>query len=69
MALMGAIVELSDPEWKRIEHLFDPAGRRGAPARYPRRLMVEAMLFLARTGSPWRYLPDHYPPWPAVWQQ
>jgi len=66
---MGAIVELSDPEWKRIEHLFDPTGRRGAPARYGRRDMVEAMLFLARTGCQWRYLPTHYPPWPAVWQQ
>jgi putative transposase len=66
---MGAIVELSDLEWKRIEHLFDPAGRRGAPARYARREMVEAMLFLARTGCQWRYLPTHYPPWPAVWQQ
>jgi transposase len=69
MTLMGAVVELSDPEWKWIEHLFDPAGRRGAPARYPRRRMVDAMLCLARTGSPWRYLPDHNPPWPAVWRQ
>jgi transposase len=66
---MGAVVELSDPEWKRIEHLFDPAGRRGAPARHTRRDMVEAMLFLARTGCQWRYLPTHYPLWSAVWQQ
>jgi transposase len=31
--------------------------------------MVEAILFLARTGIQWRYLPDRYPPWEAVWQQ
>jgi hypothetical protein len=28
----------------------DPDGRRGAPDLYPRRLMVEAMLWMARTG-------------------
>lgn len=31
--------------------------------------MVEAILFLARTGCQWRYLPTSYPPWEAVWQQ
>jgi len=27
------------------------------------------ILFLARTGCQWRYLPAAYPPWEAVWQQ
>ena len=31
--------------------------------------MVDAILFLARTGCQWRYLPACYPPWEAVWQQ
>lgn len=31
--------------------------------------MGEAILFLARTGCQWRYLPDRYPPWSAVWQR
>ena len=66
---MGVIIALTDPEWAEVEDLFDPGGRRGAPPRYPRREMVEAILFLARTGCQWRYLPDHYPPWEAVWQQ
>lgn len=66
---MAAIIELTNHEWSLVEDLFDPAGRRGIPARYPRRSMVEAILFLARTGCQWRYLPDHYPPWAAVWQQ
>jgi putative transposase len=66
---MGATIELEDAEWARIKDLFDPPGRRGARARYPRRQMVNAMFFLARTGCQWRYLPESYPPWPAVWQQ
>ncbi|HVA87691.1 MAG TPA: IS5 family transposase [Candidatus Saccharimonadales bacterium] len=66
---MGAVIELTDAEWARIEGMFDPRGRHGAPAIYSRRTMVDAMLFLARTGCQWRYLPDRYPPWQAVWQQ
>ncbi len=66
---MGAMVELTDEEWDVVADLFDPRGRAGAPALYPRRLMVDAMLWLARTGSQWRYLPDRFPPWEAVWQQ
>jgi predicted dehydrogenase len=29
---------------------------------------VDAILFVARTGCQWRYLPDRYPPWEAVTQ-
>ena len=63
------MIALTDPDWAEVEDLFDPGGKRGAPPRYPRREMVEAILFLARTGCQWRYLPAHYPPWEAVWQQ
>jgi putative transposase len=66
---MSAIVEISDTEWALVEDLFDPPGREGKPARYPRRDVVDAILFLARTGCQWRYLPACYPPWEAVWQQ
>ena len=31
--------------------------------------MVHAILFIARTGCQWLYLPAIYPPWKAVWQQ
>ena len=60
---MGFAIELTDEQWRRVADLFDPPGRRGAPARIPRCQMVNAMLFLARTGCQWRYLPERYPPW------
>ncbi len=31
--------------------------------------MVDAMLFIARTGCQWRYLPERYGAWTAVWAQ
>ncbi|HET8571974.1 MAG TPA: IS5 family transposase [Candidatus Limnocylindria bacterium] len=63
------MIELTNDEWDLVKDLFDPQGRRGVPARYDRREMVDAILFLARTGCQWRYLPARYPPWEAVWQQ
>jgi len=66
---MSAVIEISDTEWALVEDLFDSPGREGKPARYPRRDVVDAILFLARTGCQWRYLPACYPPWEAVWQQ
>jgi hypothetical protein len=50
MSAMGTIVDLADAEWELVADLFDPDGRRGAPEHYPRRTMVEAMLWMARTG-------------------
>ena len=66
---VAAIIELDNAQWALVEDLFDPPGRRGVPATYSRREMVDAILFLARTGCQWRYLPDRFPPWSAVWQQ
>jgi transposase len=53
---MSFAIALSDEQWELIADLFDPPGRRGAPAQIPRRAMVDALLFIGRTGSQWRYL-------------
>ncbi len=55
---MSFAVALSDEQWELVADLFDPPGRRGAPAQIPRRQMVDAMLFIGRTGCQWRYLPE-----------
>ncbi len=66
---MGNPPELTDEQWNLVAGIFDPPNRRGAPARTDRRQMVDAMLYLARTGVQWRFLPDRFGPWGAVWQQ
>lgn len=66
---MSYAIALTDEQWELVADLFDPPGRRGAPALIPRRRMVDAMLFIARTGIQWRYLPDRYGAWTAVWSQ
>ena len=49
--------------------LVKDAGRRGDRSVRHRECCVDAILFLAQTGCQWRYLPDFFPPWPAVWPQ
>jgi len=57
---MTVVSELTDEQWSLMTDLFDPPGRRGAPARIESRQMVNATLFLVRTGCPWRYLPYRF---------
>ena len=54
---------LTDQQWDRIEgELPGRAGDPGCNAR-DNRLFVEAVLWIARTGSPWRDLPDEFGKW------
>jgi len=69
MAGMSFAIALTDEQWELVADLFDPPGRRGAPAQIPRRQMVDALLFIGRTGCQWRYLPERYGAWTAVWAQ
>lgn len=59
---MAYSIAITDEGWNLVSHLFDPPGRRGARATTDRRQMVDAMLFLARTGCQWRYLPERFGP-------
>jgi putative transposase len=57
---------LKDHQWERMQsHL---PGKSGDPGRTgaDNRLFVEAILWLARTGVPWRDLPDYFGNWNSV---
>jgi transposase len=58
--------ELTDAQWAALEPLLPP--RRPATGRpnNDHRRVVEAMVWLARTGSPWRDLPGEYGSWKTV---
>jgi transposase len=53
---------LSDAQWAKMEPLW---GKPGDPGRSGKnnRLFVEAVLWIARTGSPWRDLPGSFGHW------
>ena len=57
---------LRDEQWTRIEGLLPgKQGDRGRSAADHRRF-VEAVLWSARTGAPWRALPPELGPWNSV---
>ena len=63
--------ELTDSEWSRIKDMLPPeqpkAGKRGRPAKYDNRCIMNGILWIARTGAPWRTLPERYGKWQAVY--
>ena len=60
---------LSDGQWRRVEGLLPgKAGDPGATAK-DNRLFLEGVLWIARTGSPWRDLPERHGPWNSAWRR
>ena len=61
--------DLSDAQWQVVGPLLPverARGRVGRPRTYANRQVVNAILYLLRTGCPWRYLPREYPPYGCV---
>jgi transposase len=61
--------DVSDAEWEFVLPylclLPEDAGQR----QHNLRDVFDALRWLVRSGSPWRYLPKDFPPWEAVYQQ
>ena len=59
--------ELTDEQWCVIEPILPK--RKSTTGRPPRgrRQMLNGILWLLRTGAPWRDLPERYGPWRTVY--
>jgi transposase len=57
---------ICDEAWALIAPLFPPSLTTGRPRKWALRLLLEAMLYLLRTGCQWRALPDAFPPYSTV---
>lgn len=57
--------DLTDRQWQKIRPLLPKLARRG---RKPldRRLVINAILYVIRTGCQWRMLPNDFPNWKSV---
>lgn len=60
---------LSNRQWRKIEPLLP--GKRQDPGRTGEnnRLTLEGILWIARTGAPWRDLPEVFGHWNTVYQR
>jgi transposase len=62
---------LTDDLWEALRPLVRPAkrNRQGPEPKLPDRDFFEALLYLARTGTPWRDLPGEFGNWDAVYNR
>jgi transposase len=66
---MGRRHEISDADWDRVKGLLPgQPGQHGGIAEDNRRFL-NAVLYVARTGIPWRDLPERYGNWNSQWRR
>lgn len=61
--------EITDEQWQAIEHLLP--GKEGDPGATAKdnRLFINAVVWIAKTGAPWRDLPERFGNWNSVFQR
>ena len=63
--------DLSDEEWALVEPIVKEGiyKNSGSKGKYPRKEMLNAILYVLRTGCQWTDLPHDFPPWKSVYSQ
>jgi len=58
--------DLTNEQWKILRRLIPQRAKTGRPP-LDRRLVLNAILYIVRTGCQWRYLPADFPKWKSVY--
>ena len=58
---------LTNDEWDLMADVFPEPGAMGRPPR-DKRQVVNGILWILRTGAPWRDLPEEFGPCKTVWR-
>ena len=61
--------DVSDEEWALVAPYLTLMNPEAPQREDPLREVFNALRWLVRSGSPWRYLPHEFPPWQMVYQQ
>ena len=65
---MGYPTDLTEEQWKTIEPVFiSYLGKYGNRAKWEKRDLVNAVLYITKTGCQWRMLPNDFPPYKTVY--
>jgi putative transposase len=59
--------DLTTKEWMQLMSFFPPPSRRGRPRKWAPWQILNAILYVTRTGCQWRMLPCNFPPWATVY--
>ena len=58
--------DVTDEQWALVEPLLRRSGGPGRPTTVDLREIVNALVYAARAGCPWRLLPTDFPNWTTV---
>lgn len=59
--------DLTGPQWAQVSRFIPAPKRGGRPAKYDRREIANALMYVVRTGCQWRAMPHDLPPWRIVY--
>ena len=59
--------DLTDKQWELLRPLIPLPSLEGRPASVERREIVNAIVYVLRSGCPWRLLPHEFPAWGTVY--
>ena len=59
---------LTDEQWTRLQPVL-PKQRHGPKSKIGDRQFIDAVLYRAKTGVPWRDLPERFGPWKSVYNR
>ena len=59
--------DLTDAQWRRLDPLVPKPKPGGRPRKADMREVVNAVLYITRSGNSWRMMPHDFPPWGTVW--
>jgi len=63
---MGYSTDLTDNQWEMIESVFK-SNKGQHFVEHSKRDLINAVLYLLKTGCQWRLLPNDFPPHDTVW--
>jgi len=59
--------DLTDAEWEILESLIPAISEEAVNVKYTRREIVNGILYVLRSGCPWRLVPHDLPDWGALY--
>ena len=59
--------DLTDAQWEELAPLLPPAKPGGHPRTVDMREVINAILYVLRSGCTWRIIPHDLPPWSTAW--
>ena len=64
---MGYPSDLTDAQWDFIKEIFDEyTGNYGNRSKWDKRILVNAVMYINKTGCQWSMLPKDFPPYTTV---